>query len=184
LSARSTNGSAVPAPVVGKGSSKRSVGPGNRNQGALDQVLELAHVAGPGVAQERLHDRLRHPLDAAAELGPAPLDDRPHQEWDVLPPAPERRNEDGEDPEPVVEVFAKTALGEGPGEIAVGGGEDSDVHLHGPDTADALELAGLEDAQKLGLKVQGEIADLVQEERASVRELEAPDLGRGGARRS
>jgi hypothetical protein len=58
------------------------------------RVLELAHVPGPGVARECLHDGLRHPLNATAEFGLAPLDDCRHQEGDVFAPVPERRDED------------------------------------------------------------------------------------------
>ena len=44
---------------------------------------------------------------------------------------------------------------------------------------DALELAVLEDAQELHLDVGGELADLVQEQRAPVGQLEAADLRPG-----
>ena len=44
------------------------------------------------------------------------------------------------------------------------------------DAAEPLELALLEDAQELRLQVERELADLVQEERAAVGELEPPDL--------
>ncbi len=40
--------------------------------------------------------------------------------------------------------------------------------------ADALELAFLQDAQQLGLDGRRHLADLVEEERAAVGELEAP----------
>ena len=40
--------------------------------------------------------------------------------------------------------------------------------------ADALELALLEHAQQLGLQLERDLADLVEEERAAVGELEAP----------
>ncbi len=40
---------------------------------------------------------------------------------------------------------------------------------------DALEVAGLEHAQQLGLQVQRHVGDFVEEQRAAVRELEPPD---------
>jgi hypothetical protein len=48
--------------------------------------------------------------------------------------------------------------------------------------AEPLELALLQDAQELGLKVEGQVADLVQEQRATVGQLEASLLPREGAR--
>jgi hypothetical protein len=42
----------------------------------------------------------------------------------------------------------------------------------GARAADALDLAGLDRAQELGLRLEREVADLVEEERAGVGELE------------
>ena len=47
--------------------------------------------------------------------------------------------------------------------------------------ADALDLALLEDAEQLGLRLQGQLADLVEEERAPVGQLEAADPPGDGA---
>jgi hypothetical protein len=157
------------------------VGPGDRIK-ARSITFSSAHVAGPGVARERVHDGFWHFLDPTAELGLTSLDDGPHQEGDVFAPVPEGRDVDGEDSEPVEEIFAEAALREGPGQVAIRGGEDPDVDLHGARAADALELTVLEDAKKLRLEVQGELADLVQEERPAVGELEAAHAGGGRAR--
>ena len=58
--------------------------------------------------------------------------------------------------------------------IAVGGGDDPYVDLDRPAAADALELAFLQDAQEFGLERPRNVADLVEEEGAPVRLLEAP----------
>ncbi len=47
--------------------------------------------------------------------------------------------------------------------------------------ADALDLMLLEDAEQLGLGLQGELGDLVQEEGAAVGQLEAADAPGEGA---
>src|SRR5947207_6402628 len=57
-------------------------------------------------------------------------------------------------------------------EVAVGGGDDSHVHRNGRAAADAPHLLPLQDAQELRLKLLAELAELVDEERASARELE------------
>ena len=48
-------------------------------------------------------------------------------------------------------------------------------------TADALELPLLEDPEELGLQLQRQVSDLVEEERSSVCQLE-PALSAGSAR--
>ncbi len=53
-------------------------------------------------------------------------------------------------------------------------GRAHDAHVHRDlfPPADALEHALLQEAQELGLQGQREIADLVEEERAAVREFD------------
>ncbi len=62
-----------------------------------------------------------------------------------------------------------------------GGGHDAHVHLHRVRAAQAHELALLHDAQQLGLGLQGDVADLVEEQRALVRQLEEALLRIHGA---
>ena len=57
-----------------------------------------------------------------------------------------------------------------------------DVHVDGLGPAHALELTFLEHAQELDLHRGGDIADLVEEERAAIGQLEPP-LAPGGRRR-
>ena len=87
-------------------------------------------------------------------------------------PLAERRELDREDVEPVVEVLAERLLADGLEQVAVGGGDDADVDLDRRRAADPLELALLEDAEQLGLGLRGQLADLVEEERAAVGQLE------------
>jgi len=51
--------------------------------------------------------------------------------------------------------------------------QDADVHRQRPAAAQALELPLLQDPQELDLQGGGEIADLVEEDRAAIRQLEA-----------
>src|SRR2546430_7634583 len=60
--------------------------------------------------------------------------------------------------------------------------DDADVDLDGPRAADALDLSLLEHAQELRLELGLDGADLVEEERAPLRELKLPELARVGAR--
>ena len=54
-------------------------------------------------------------------------------------------------------------------EVVIGGGNDAHVRLAGPGLAHALVFPLLEQAEQLGLDLERQIADLIEEERAAVR---------------
>ena len=60
------------------------------------------------------------------------------------------------------------------------GGDDARVDFGGPRAAQPLDLLLLQHAQELDLDVGRQVANLVQEDRRSVGQLEAPDLARQG----
>src|SRR5207237_4048290 len=61
-------------------------------------------------------------------------------------------------------------------------GDDLDVGLDRLRSADALELFLFDGAQQLRLNRETDLADLIEEDRAAVRELEASELAAIGAR--
>ena len=81
--------------------------------------------------------------------------------------APQRRQRDVHDVDPVVEVFAESALLDGRLEIAVGRHDHPDIDRELFAAADGPHGALLEHAQQLGLEPQGHVPDLVQEDRAA-----------------
>ena len=103
------------------------------------------------------------------------------QQRDVVAALAQGRQHDREHVQAVVEVAAEAAVGDHRGQVAVGGGHQAHVHLDRLGAAQALELLLLQDAQQLGLQLQRDVADLVQEQRAPVRQLEAADLLADGA---
>ena len=88
----------------------------------------------------------------------------------------QRGQADRHDVEPVEEVLAERALRDELLQIAVRRRDEAHVDADRLDAADALELALLQRAEELHLHLDGDLADLVEEERAAVRELEAPRL--------
>ena len=79
-----------------------------------------------------------------------------------------------EDVQPVEEVLAEASLVERRAQVAVGRGEDRARRpATGPAAAQALDLARLEHAQQLGLQLERHVADLVEQQRAAVRLLDA-----------
>ncbi len=83
--------------------------------------------------------------------------------------------------QPVEQVFPKLLLLDHLAQVAVGGGHHADIGFPRGRRADALELAGFEHAQQLGLGGQGKVADLVQEDGAAGGVFEQPHLVLGGA---
>ncbi len=104
------------------------------------------------------------------------------EERDVARALAQRRQADRHDVEAVEEVFAERAGGDELLEVAVGRRDEAHVDADRLDAADALELALLQRAQELDLHLDGDLANLVEEQRAAVGELEAPGLARHRAR--
>ena len=127
----------------------------------------------------------RHAFDLLAVRGGELLDKIVDQDRDVLAPLAERRQADGDDLEPVVQVAAERALFDRFLEIAIGGGEDADVDLDRRVGADAGDLAVFDHPEEFDLRGQRHVADLVEEHRAAVGVLELADaVGRGIGERS
>ena len=66
-------------------------------------------------------------------------------------------------------------------QVAVGGGEDAHVHPHRRGAAEPVDLALLQRAQQLGLQPDVHLADLVEQQRAAIGRLELADAARDGA---
>ena len=82
--------------------------------------------------------------------------------------------------EPVEQVFTEGARRDLVGQVSVGRSDDSDIHLDRFGLADAGDFALLEGAKELHLCVEGELAKLIEEQRAAIGGLE---VRRGGALR-
>src|SRR5512138_3225060 len=106
----------------------------------------------------------------------------PNQRGDVLDPVAQGRDADGEYAEPVVQVAAKAPRRHQLGQVLVGRGDQSYVHPPRIRRAEPLELPVLKDAEQLGLKLWRKVSHFVQEQRASVRQLESTQLAGDGAR--
>ena len=118
-------------------------------------------------------DALDALLQPRVELG----DEVAAEERDVAAALAQRRERDGHHVEPVEQVLAEGAGGDLLLQVAVGRGDQAHVDADGLDAADPLELALLEHAQQLDLHLVGDLANLVEEERAARGQLEAAGLG-------
>src|SRR5258706_5349594 len=148
----------------------------------LDHVAQLAHVAGPVVRQE-VGERLdRDGLGPLAVLRREERDEVGDQQREVFPALPQRRHLDRDDVQAVVEILAERAGRDALGQVLVGGSQHPHVHPQGVLAAHPLEGLLLERPQHLGLGLEAHVPDLVEEERALIRELElaAPPRHRPG----
>ena len=145
-------------PLVPKSPSRRSSTAMWRalgqQHGALDGVLELADVAGPLIAHEELQRVRLEPDDLLLQLTRESTDEEVGQLGDVVLALAQRRHLHRHDVEPVVQVLAELAGLDHRRQIAVGRGNQSNVHLDRPRAAEPLELVLLQHAQDLGLRVR------------------------------
>ncbi len=91
---------------------------------------------------------------------------------------------DREHIEPIVKIAAEFTIDNHLFEIAVGGGDQPYIGLNQFIAAQTFEFLLLENAQQLRLQFQRHIADLIEEQRAFVRQFETADALGAGAGKS
>ena len=81
---------------------------------------------------------------------------------------------DGNDAEPVVEVLPEGARLDGFLQVAVGRGDDADIQFNAFLAPHLHELPFLDHPQELGLDIQAQVADLVEEKGPVIGQFEEP----------
>ncbi len=120
---------------------------------ALDGVLQLAHVAGPGVVLEHAAAASSEkPRTALRVLRRVALQEVLGEQRNVLAPRGQRGDAHLDHVEAVVEVLAEAALLHLALQVLVGGGDEPHVDLDGLGAAEPLDLALLQHAQQLHLR--------------------------------
>src|SRR5204863_1815954 len=149
---------------------------------SLDRVLQLPNVARPVVAAQQLDGVALETLNLLSSLRRGAGRKTVGKHRNVLAPVTERGNRDGEDVQAIVQVLTKPASAHFRLEIPTCRGNDADVALHGARAADTLELALLQHAKKLWLKIGTQLGDLVEQERSAIRTFERAERALGRAR--
>src|SRR5207245_8304766 len=144
----------------------------SEGEGALNDVLQLADVARPAIADQHLEGFAGQSLDGFLLRRGMPVKQILDDQRYVLDPFTERRDMEGKDIEPVEQVLAELPLDDERLQILVGGADDPDVHLDVLVPTHPLEFPFLQDPQELHLHGRRDLADLIQEERAAVGLLE------------
>ena len=141
----------------------------------LDGVVKLPHVPRPVVRSQPGQGVFAESPDRPVVLLGEALQEVMGQGHEVLTALAQGRQVDADHVEAKVEVLAEVSGRDAILEGLVGGRHDPGVGAQHPGAAQAVELLLLEDPQQLRLDGGRHVADLVQEERAAARLLEATD---------
>ena len=149
---------------------------GRHDQQPVDDVPELAHVAGPGIGLQRGQRILaelarRH----SGRLGRA-RHEMPRQERDVLAPVAQRRHFDRHDAEAVEQILAEPPRRNLARQLAVRRSHHPDIDLDPVGPANPLECLLLQHPHNLALGLDRHVGDFVEEQRAAMSALERADL--------
>ena len=100
-------------------------------------------------------------------------------EWAyILAPLPQGRYRDGDDVQPVIKIGAESAFFDHAKQRRIGRRDYTHVDTRGANVTQTLELPFLQHPQQLGLESQRHLANLVQEQRSALGDLELSWLGR------
>jgi hypothetical protein len=137
----------------------------SQNDDAFDGVLQLADVPRPRMVDEALQRRGRN-IDGAPILRVRRPQEVIDEGGNLVAPLTQRRDPDLDHVQPVIEVLTEAPGADLDLEIAVRGRQDADIRVEDPLAAHARELAVLQYVEKLRLKADRDLADLVEHERA------------------
>ena len=136
-------------------------------------MLQLAHVARPGVGLQLGQGRAADLADRFPVLARVQLQEVVDQQGDVAGPLPELGQADLDGVDPVEQVLAKLLTADHLGDGHVGGADQAHVDRGRPVGAHADHLAVLQHGEQLGLQRQREVTDLVEEQTAARGDLKA-----------
>ncbi len=102
-----------------------------------------------------------------------------HHPWDVFLPLSQRRNVERHDAKSEEEILAELPLLHLELQVLLGRRDDANIDADGAAATHPTDLTLLQNAQQLGLQIEGELAELVQKDRPAVSQLEGPLSGGG-----
>ncbi len=149
--------------------------PVHEYQRPLQQVIQLADIAGPGVGEQQVCRLGAQGRNALA--GTAAAAEQLHREGqNVIAALAQRGDGERKHVEAVVKIFAEASRRHFLAQATVGRREDPDVERYGSPTAEALNLALLQNAQQLRLQRQRHLRHLIEQQGAALRLLEFPGV--------
>src|SRR5579859_1989397 len=137
--------------------------------GALDAVLEFADVARPIILHQRFHRGAGYVHFRVRRVA---FQEPVNEHGDIAAAFAQRGHEERDHVQPKIKIFAEGAVLVGGFEVAVGGRNNTDIHLDALVAADRTDFFFLQDAQQLSLQLQRQLANFIEEDRAPVGGLE------------
>ena len=135
---------------------------------ALNRMLQLAHVSWPVIVHHQFHGFWLHAryrsVDGVAVLAKEVLEELRN----IFPAFAQRGQSNGEHIQPVVQILPKLPARDELLEILIRGKDQADVHLLHRGAPDGQKLPFLEDSEQPGLRLQRQVPDLVEEDRAVI----------------
>src|SRR5208283_350217 len=122
-----------------------------QNHGAFQRVLQLAHITRPVVIQQQPARLLARALHIFAELLVVVRQEKLHQRRDVFLALPQRRQVNGDDCQPVVQILAEAPLPYFLLQVPVGRRNHAHFHLNIAHAPHAPHHLVFQHAQELGL---------------------------------
>jgi hypothetical protein len=136
--------------------------------------LQFANVSRPEIGFQQPFVLARELFKAAPHaLREAPAEGF-REEENIISTFSQSRKPNGKDVQAIKQVLTEASVGNFVLQAAVGRGDDTHVHLLCSRPSQRFELTFLQHAKQLGLQIERELANLVQEQGAPVRLRETP----------
>ncbi len=145
----------------------------------LNDVLELANIPRPMIRQQRVEgvrNHLRRRLRAGPPRTEMLVNEMVHQQGDIFPSIPQRRDCQTDHVEPVVKILSELARLHQAAQISLCGADEADIDADRFFPAYALELLLFDRPKELYLQLAGNVIHFIQEHRTAVGQLEPPGL--------
>src|SRR5579872_3702441 len=107
----------------------------------LDEILQLADVAGPVPSRKPLHDRRRNSFNLLLHLPGKFLDKVTHQLWNVFLTFPQRRYPDRKYMQAVVQITSEFAGRNHLFEVTIGSRYEANIHFPRVSASQPLKFA-------------------------------------------
>ena len=146
----------------------------------LEKIAKLTNIARPWIAHQGIEGILPQGLGLTFVLLAEDSQEMLREKRDIAGPLPQWGNPQSHDLQAVVEILSETTFGNLLLEVPIGRRDEPIIDLDQVAAPDPHHLSLFQDPQQLDLELRIELADLVEEERASMGELEFADLACDG----
>jgi hypothetical protein len=138
----------------------------------LDAVFELTHVSGPLISVDRVGRVRGESLHLRIHFAREACDEMTGKQHGIASSLGKARNLHDDFRQAIIEVFAEAAVADHGLQVLVGGADDARVDSDWGPAADPLDHAFLQEPQQLDLKWQRYVANLIEEQRPALGELD------------